>query len=387
MLHLWEKLRGSARVELRGAEPERLLERCLREGLDLYQAERPEACTLRAALRQEDLPALERIAQGCGFSLELLSLSGGKQTGRLLRRRRVLLLSLLLMGAILAASQLFVWQFRVLGCEKLSRGQVLRALADCGVEPGTFAPGIRQELVRSRMLNLLPELEWMTVNVSGSRATVLVRERRETPGLRERRPADIAASRSGVIRSVTVLEGQTLVGPGDAVLEGETLVSGTMESLTQPPRQLRAMAEIRAETWRELIAVCPLEMLQLREPGASSRRFALVLGKNLFNLGKNQGKGLDECDKIVHEYTVGAEGLFSLPLRLRMEERRALLPTDAEARRTGEMEQALLRRLAEETDGEILETSFSAGRRDGLLIVTLQAHCLENIAQTKEFDP
>ena len=38
-------------------------------------------------------------------------------------------------------------------------------------------------------------------------------------------------------------------------------------------------------------------------------------------------------------------------------------------------------------DGEILETSFSAGRRDGLLIVTLQAHCLENIAQTKEFDP
>lgn len=387
MLQLWEKLRGIARVELRGAEPERLLERCRREGLRLRQVESLDLCTLRAALRQEDLNALERIAQGCGFSISLLSLRGGKRTGRLLRRRRVLLLGLLLAGALLGASQLFVWQLRVLGCERLSQGQVLRALADCGVEPGTFAPGIRQELVRSRMLSLLPELEWMTVNVSGSRATVLVRERRETPEMRGQRPADIAAARSGVIRSVTVLEGQTLVGPGDAVLEGETLVSGTMESLTQPPRQLRAMAEIRAETWRELIAVCPLEMLQIREPGATSRRFALVFGKNLLNLGKNQGKGLDECDKIVHEYTLGAEGLFSLPLRLRMEERRALLPTDAEARRTGEMEQALLRRLEEETDGEILETSFSAGQRDGLLIVTLQAHCLENIAKTKEFEP
>ena len=387
MLHLWDRIRGLARVELRGAEPERLLERCRLEGLTLRRLESLDACTLRAELRQEELPALERLARGCGFSLELLSLRGGRQTGRLLRRRRVLLLSLLLMGAILAASQLFVWQFRVLGCERLSRGQVLRALADCGVETGTFAPGIRQEEVRSRMLTLLPELEWMTVNVSGSRATVLVRERRETPELRRTAPADIVAARPGIIRSCTVLEGLALAEPGDAVLEGEILVSGSVESLSQPPRQLRAKAEIRAETWRELIAVCPLEMLQIREQGAVSRRFSLVLGKNLRYLDGNPGKGLDECVTIVHEYTVGAEGLFALPLTLRVEERRALLPTDAAADRTEEMKAALLRRLEAETDGEILETGFSVGRRDGLLIVTLQAHCLENIAQTREYVP
>ena len=387
MLHLWERLRGRARVELRGAEPERLLERCRLEGLRLRRVESVDACTLRAELWQEELPALERLAEGCGFSLRLLSLSGGRETGRLLRRRWALLLGLLLTGAALAASQLFVWQFRVLGCEKLSRGQVLRALAECGVEPGFFAPGIRQELVRSRMLTLLPELEWMTVNVSGSRATVLVRERRETPELRGDAPADIVAARPGLIRSCTVLEGLALVGPGDAVLEGEVLVSGTVESLSRPPRQLRAMAEIRAETWRELIAVCPIDMLLTGEWGAASRRFALLLGKNLLNLGKNPNKGLDERCTIVHEYILGAEGLFSLPLGLRTEERRPLLPRDAYADRTGEMEAALLRRLEEETDGEILNYDFSAGQRDGLLIVTLRAHCLENIAQTKEYYP
>ena len=94
MLHLWERIRGLAWVELRGAEPERLLERCRLEGLTLRRLESLDACTLRAELRQEELPALERLARGCGFSLELLSLRGGRQTGRLLRRRRVLLLSL-----------------------------------------------------------------------------------------------------------------------------------------------------------------------------------------------------------------------------------------------------------------------------------------------------
>ena len=104
MLHLWERIRGRARVELRGAELERLLERCRREGLRLYRVECPEDCTLRLVLGQEELSALERIAEGCGFSLRLLSLQGGRETKRLLRRRICLLLALLLTGALLAAS-------------------------------------------------------------------------------------------------------------------------------------------------------------------------------------------------------------------------------------------------------------------------------------------
>ena len=40
------------------------------------------------------------------------------------------------------------------------------------------------------------------------------------------------------------------------------------------------------------------------------------------------------------------------------------------------METALLRRLEEQIDGEILESSFSVGRAEGLLLVTLRAHCL-----------
>ena len=51
------------------------------------------------------------------------------------------------------------------------------------------------------------------------------------------------------------------------------------------------------------------------------------------------------------------------------------------------MESALLRRLEEQIDGEILDLSFSVGRADGLLLVTLRAHCVENIAQTAELSP
>lgn len=383
MLHLWESMRGWAVAELRGAEPEKLLDRCRREGLRLGKTERLDGYTLRVRLEQEELPRLRQLAEGCGFALELRSLRGGRAARRRLLRRRWLLLGLVLAGLLLCASRFFIWQIRVLGCERLSQGQVLRALAACGVEPGSFGPGIRQDLVRSRMLTELPELEWMTVNIADSRATVLVRERREaamTPG----QPADILAARSGIIRSMTVLEGHALAGPGDAVLEGDKLVSGRMESLSQGTRLLRASAEIRAETWRELIAVCPRETLRLARRERDGRRFGLALGKNLLQIGKFPRKGLDECGKIVHEYTVGVEGLFALPLRLRVEEQWTGAPIGAVLDRTEEMKRNLLRRLENETDGEVLDYSFSVGRQGELLVVTLRAHCLENIAMTAE---
>ena len=105
------------------------------------------------------------------------------------------------------------------------------------------------------------------------------------------------------------------------------------------------------------------------------------------SLGGPAGKGLDECDKIVHEYNLGVKGLASLPVTLIREERRSLRPTGEEIDREEEMKAALLRRLEEQIDGEILELSFSVGRTDGLLVVTLRAHCCENIGKTAEYPP
>ena len=387
-MKLMARLRGEARVEILCPEPELLLNRCGAAGIPLREIRRLDALTLRAALPERALPALREQTERCRGELRLMSLRGGSRSRARLKARRALMLALALTLALLLVSSLFVWEIEVRGCESLSRGQILRALADCGVEPGCFWPALDSDLVRSRMLTELPELGWMTVNVSGSRALVLVRERREKPEIyREEQAADLVAAAPGVIRETTVLQGHCLVQPGDAVLAGETLVSGSLESQTGPARTVRARGEIRADTWRELTAVCPLEMLRRREIGPSSSRFSLQFGKNRLKISDFPGKALDECDTIVHEYTLGVEGLFTLPVKLIREERRSLSPTGTEAAREREMEEALLRRLEERIDGEILESSFSVGRTEGLLVVTLRAHCVENIAETKEYYP
>lgn len=387
-LKLMARLLGLARVEILGAEPELLLNRCGNEGLSLRKIQRTDAVTILAELWERDLPALRALAASSGCEVRVTELLGGSRSRARMRARKLLLLALGLAAGLLLGSSLFVWEIEVRGCEALSQGQVLRVLADCGVEQGSFWPALSIDLVRSRMLTELPELAWMTVNISGSRAVVLIQERAEKPEIyREDQAADVVASRSGVIRSMTVLNGYSLVQPGDAVLEGELLVSGRMESLTGPGRSVRAAAQIQVDTWHELTAVCPLEMLQQLETGHGHSHFSLQIGKKRIKWGSFPGKGLDECDKIVHEYSLGVEGLFAMPVTLIREERRGLSPTGAQADREEDMKAALLRRLEGQIDGEILDQSFSVSRADGLLVVTLRAHCCENIAQTAEMTP
>lgn len=379
---------GLARIEIVGAEPEGLVNRGIGKGLMLWQIRGKSVCSVSALIRERDLPALQEIAALCGCEIRVCSLQGGSRSRALLRARKTLLAALLLAAALLGASSLFLWELRVTGCETLTEGQVLRALADCGVERGSFWPGISADSVRSRVLTQLPQLAWMTVNVSGSRAVVLVTERAEKPDVvREDEPAEIRAKCAGVITEMTVLNGRAKVGPGDAVLEGELLVSGAMESATAPVRNVRAMAEIRAETWHELTAVCPSEALQMQSAGSGNSRFALQIRKKRINLGFFPRKGLDECDKIMHEYNLGVKGLFALPVSLIREERHPRSLQDALDDREEEMKAALLRRLEEQIDGEILSTEFSVSRTEGLLTVTLRARCSENIAETAEIPP
>ena len=141
-----------------------------------------------------------------------------------------------------------------------------------------------------------------------------------------------------------------------------------------------------AETWCEKQAVCPVEEEIKSEKSMSLHRFALIFGKRRINFYISSGKAIDGCDKIIDEYTLGLRGLFALPVRL-VHERLvpyALSPgsgCDSQA-----MGRRLINWLEENTQGQILQSSLTESDAGGLHIVTLRAHCMENIALAQPFE-
>ena len=377
--------RGVVRLELVGAYPAAVLNAAAAAEVELWDAESAGENVLRLCSYERHLETLSRFAERSGCDLSILDRRGGRFGLRHVLRRPGLVIGAALAVMLLFVSSLFVWEIDVRGLDELSRGEVLRALEDSGFTVGCFWPGLQTEQLESEVMLRLPQIGWMAVNVSGSRAVVVVRERQEKPLIYDPAdPCDLVAARSGLIRRVNVLAGQPLVRPGEIVTEGETLVTGALEDLLGGVRSVRARGAVMAETWYEISAVHPKTEERKTPKGLRRSRFALILGKRRLNLYISSGKAIDGCDKIISEYTLGAGELFSLPIRVVREQ---LVPYENSP--APDYDPALTARrlyamLESRTEGQILSHSFTPGQEGELYVLTLRAHCTENIARPEE---
>jgi similar to stage IV sporulation protein len=95
------------------------------------------------------------------------------------RKRYILLIGAAAVFIAVWAMSLFIWEIDVHGNEKVSKQQILSVLGDMGVGIGSFGPTIVSEAISNDILLKIPELAWIAVNVYGSHADILVRERIE----------------------------------------------------------------------------------------------------------------------------------------------------------------------------------------------------------------
>lgn len=378
---------GAARLELTGALIEELLNDAAEAGIVLRAVESCGSCVLRLTVDERDLAALRSMAERRYLDVHSLSLRGGSQSRALLRRRAVLLLLSSLTAAGLFLASLFIWDVDIRGAERLSHGQILRALEDSGLRYGSFWPALSAGEIRNALLLRLPELAWASVNLNGSRAEVLLLERTEKPEIYQQTAfADLTAKAAGIVTRTAVQNGKCTVRPGTLVAPGELLIAGTVDSLTAEPRQVRALGEVWAQTFHECTAVCPLPERRKIDGGRGFTRFAVKIGEKRVNFYFNSGNPIDEYDKILYEIKLGVPGLFTLPISLLCERCTEIRTVPETGSRSEEITARLKERLLQSIEGEILSETVNVCESEQLLTVTLRAQCEENIAvlSTKE---
>ena len=236
-----------------------------------------------------------------------------------LRRRIVFLFGVVFCVMLIAVSQNYLMFFDVAGNETVSEEEILRALDDLDVRFGTLAANINPKWIKDHMLNMLPQLQWVTVTQNGCFAHVVVRERSRVPeAVRQRGYANIVASRSGLITSQSIARGQALKQPGDIVEAGEMLVSGIVD-LERIYSVVYAQAEIFARTWYDKTVVIPQNYREKVYSDKKHKCVWLELGKSKIKIFGNSRISTTDCDKIVNKVRLTLPGGYALPLLLSVE--------------------------------------------------------------------
>lgn len=400
MKSLLHKARGVITLTVTGVEPERFLNRCARQGVFFWGSEPVDPLTIRVKLHARDLPAARAAAEKLMCQLQVEREEGAPLVLRRLRRRGGFLagMTLSLLAAALLSQVILV--VRVEGNVRVPTAVILTQLRRQGLRPGAFAPLLDEGAMAQQALVELEELAWMAINLKGTRANVLVRERVEKPALENAaQPADVVAGATGILTHVETWQGRALVREGDTVVAGDVVISGWMP--IEPPeysglgelggRAVRAEGRVEGRTWRSLTAVLPVHS-QVKSPtGRETRRFSLcILGKRL-NFYRNSGISFGEYDKMTQVRSLTLPGGAELPVCLVEETLREVERFSTQIDRAGAaalLEQDLRRDLAALIgDGEVTACQVSAGEERGLWRVCLQAQCLEEIGRTVEWPP
>lgn len=378
-------LQGYVRAKIKGASPEWALERLTQARAAFLEPVREDDVTISLLLLKKDVPKAESAAQKAMCELEIAEEFGlSKSLGGLFRRKAFCIALVLALAASFVIPK-FVFFYEVTGNEAVPEEKILRAMKSLGVGFGTYGPDIKPQELKNKMLLLIPELQWFTVQQSGMRARIVVRERPERIPVEERRaPMDVVAAKNGVITSVYAYDGNCLCQPGQAVTKGQLLISAYTD-LEFTTRVCAARGEIYAGTLAQKTVVTPDTVTVKRPNGKTSRSVSLLLGEKRRNIFTNGGNLTGRCDKITRTHMLTLPGGLEIPIGLSVTqcvyydtETKPLSPESAKAQLQEQAETAVRQDMIA---GTILDVAGELSRQNGIFEYTASIRCEEMIAR------
>lgn len=260
---------------------------------------------------------LKRITDLCNQTgAELQILSGG-EPGKMMRkwlRRPVLHFGILLVLFLTVWIPSVVLFLQVEGNVTVPDHLILEAATQCGLSFGTKRSEIRSEQIKNALLERLPQLRWVGVNTAGCVAKITVSEREQAQPVNPYKGVSrIVAVRDAIVDSCVVSSGTPMCVPGQAVKQGQTLISG-YEKTGILMKGTRADGEIFGQTMHSVNVVMPALS---RKKGDAVDKFyecGMIIGKKQINFFNNSRIFGGICDKMYEQYQVTLPGRFVLPL-------------------------------------------------------------------------
>lgn len=378
-------LRGQVLVRVESAFPERVLNLCAARDLGFWDLQWESETAFTCRLSRADFRELRRAAGKLECSVTPLHRSGAPYTLRRLLSRPALAAGAVAVGLWLVLGSFFIWEFTIEGNETLPDEVILRALEEQGVGIGSFGLSLDGEDLRNRILLELPELVWLTVNVSGCRASVQVRERVPVPETVDRKAlSNLVARRAGLVLEIHAFSGVKCVVEGMSVEEGQILISGVEDTENFGARTTAGLGEVKGRTWHTLTAKLPLTV-QKKVYAGEKTGYSLIFGKKRVKFFGNSSIEGRNYDKITKRMKLSFLGV-PLPVTVEQEKWQFFetQPAAADPAALEELGRAVLEdRLHREVEpyGTVSSSLCTAKARSGTLEVTLRAECEESIGE------
>lgn len=287
------------------------------KSIPVFGFQQEDDLTYSFQIGRKHFPALQKLLEKRGDRISLLQNTFLHSIQQSVLHRPLFCTGLLLYFLISLWLPTRILCVEVQGNQLIPTRKILEEANQAGITLFSSCAKVRSEKMKNTLLSAIPQLQWAGINTYGCKAVISVRERtaaeKEAPDQKE--VSSIIAVRDGIVQSVTASRGDIQCQQGQAVKQGQVLISGFTDCGLSI-RAERAQGEIYAQTLRSLDTLTPSTCRVRADKQRTERRYSIVLGKKRINLWKDSGIWDSSCGRISREYRLTLPGGFSLPVSI-----------------------------------------------------------------------
>lgn len=244
---------GYVEIRAENGFPERFVNTCTAEGIPLWDMKKI-GNTICAKTTVKGFRAIRSPAKKSSMRVRMIKKHGLPFRIFRFTRRTGLAVGMAVAALALAFLSGHIWIIEADISDPVLAEKVIEAYEDAGLYVGV-SKRLDLNRIRTDALENLDEISWTTVNISGSTATIKVREAQapeET--VNTTRNSNIVALKDGQVEIIEPYRGSAAVTAGETVTQGSLLVSGVtvgrLENSIFTPAQgyVAASTEIKVST-------------------------------------------------------------------------------------------------------------------------------------------
>lgn len=246
MVGLFRFLYGYIVFAVSGSRPGSFVSILVRSGVNVWGI-RSNSGDIICCARLADYPYVQELAKRNGRRVRIMKKRGLPFVLQKNKKRSGLVVGALLFALIFHMLSGYVWNIDYCQLDSHSQTSVKNTLERVG-----FYEGVSNEFESLKRMQTTAMLEfgnlsWITLNSDGSRGEVNATEK-SMPETNDTAPRNMKAKTDGMIIRIDPYSGAATVSPGDAVVKGNLLISGVVQTELGGTHFERADGIVLAET-------------------------------------------------------------------------------------------------------------------------------------------
>lgn len=333
LLSLWNYLRGYVVIYVTGFSVERFVNLVAHKGIyiwDLCYYEN--GVEMKVSIKA--FKHLKTCAKKTKCKIKIVNKRGIKFVAYRYRKRKILLYGVVFFIGFLYFLSSFVWLLDISGNDRISYDEIHTFLNEKGLKVGALKHKISTKDLENELKEKFPDISWVNVYLTGTKASVnmteIIPKRVEVD---KGSPADVVASKDGLIVRVATSAGRPTVKEKDVVRKGDLLISSKLISLNDMGEEVNEYVHAEGEVWAkmyyEVNFKVPFEYVEKEYTGQIKKTYGIIFLEKSINFFQNRATFLN-YDRIVSRYQVNLGENYPLPIIINTYEYREFNPVNKE---------------------------------------------------------